>query len=117
MKYPEIANRFRTLLAVKGIKQQDLSDKTGIGKASISQYVNGSHCPSNEKAVLIGDAYNVNYLWLMGFDVPMEKDNSSLELTDEENEQYERFKNYYSQLNQDQKKVIDNLLASLVKKI
>ena len=47
--------------------------RTGIGKSSVSQYVNGTNSPGNITAVKIGDAFNLNPMWVMGFDVPMEK--------------------------------------------
>lgn len=72
MKYPETAKRLREALADKNVQQQDLADKTGVQKSSISQYVNGSHKPSNISAAKIGKVLNVNPLWLMGFDVEKE---------------------------------------------
>lgn len=65
MKYPEVSRRFTALLRLRGLKQQDLADLTGINKASISQYINGSHCPSNKKAKLLGEVLHVNPLYLM----------------------------------------------------
>ena len=41
-------------------------------KASISQYVNGSHKPSNISSGKMASILDVNPLWLMGFDVSME---------------------------------------------
>lgn len=52
--------------------QQRFADKSGIGKSSVSQYVNGSNVPGNLTAEKIGRAFDVNPAWVMGFDVPME---------------------------------------------
>ena len=57
-----------------GGSQQQFADKTKINKASISQYVNGRNVPSNITAGKIADTFNINPAWLMGFDVPMERD-------------------------------------------
>ena len=71
MKYQTTATRLRLAMDAKNMKAQELADKAGIHKSSISQYVNGSHTPSNIKAGQMGKVLGVNPLWLMGFDVPM----------------------------------------------
>lgn len=74
MKYPETARRLRMALDYADMKPQELSDLSGVNKSSISQYVNGSHKPSNVSAGKIADVLNINPLWLMGFDCPMKED-------------------------------------------
>ena len=69
MKHSETARRIKEAMTDKGIIAQDLANETGINKASISHYVNGSHIPSNISAAKIGKVLNVNPLWLMGFEV------------------------------------------------
>lgn len=69
MKYPITALRLKEALNNKNMKAQELADKTGINKASISQYINGSHSPSNISAGKIAAVLDVSALWLMGFDV------------------------------------------------
>ncbi len=56
-----------------GGNRMEFSRRTGIGKSSISQYVNRTNAPSNITAAKIGDAFSVNPMWVMGFDVPMEE--------------------------------------------
>lgn len=51
--------------------QQRFSEKTGLNKASVSQYVNGKNTPSNITARRIAEVFNVDPAWVMGFDVPM----------------------------------------------
>jgi transcriptional regulator with XRE-family HTH domain len=51
------------------ISAQELADKSGVSKASISQYVNGSHKPSNISAPKLAKVLMVNAMWLMGFDI------------------------------------------------
>ncbi len=59
--------------------QQELANKTGVSKASISQYVNGKNTPSNLTALQLSSPFHINPAWLMGFDAPMQNipDNSS----------------------------------------
>lgn len=49
--------------------QQVFADRAGIGKGSVSQYVNGRNFPSNLTAGQIGSAFGVSPAWVMGFDV------------------------------------------------
>lgn len=78
MKFEITARRIRQALSNAGMSAKELSEKTGVREASISQYVNGYHKPSNISAGKIGEILNVNPLWLMGFDEPMIKDFSSI---------------------------------------
>lgn len=71
MKSEITAKRLQQALSNANMTQQELADKCKINKASISQYVNGSHAPSNISSGKMGEALNVNPLWLMGYDVPM----------------------------------------------
>ena len=50
MKYEKTAERLKMAMDNKGIKAQDLADLAKLNKASISQYINGVHQPSNVKA-------------------------------------------------------------------
>lgn len=54
--------------------QQKLAEMANVGKASISQYINGKNSPSGLTAKKIADAVNVDPAWIMGFDVPMRKE-------------------------------------------
>jgi len=69
MKYKLTADRLNEALNEKNMTAQELSKKSGVNKASISQYRNGSHKPSNTSAGPMGEVLGVNPLWLMGFDV------------------------------------------------
>ena len=94
MKNELTAKRIQLALTNSNMKSQELSDRSGIGKSSISQYVNGSHAPGNVSAERMGKILNVNPLWLMGFDVPMER--SNMNATKKESPE---IITYYDQLN------------------
>lgn len=93
MKNELTAKRIQFALSKSNMKPQELADKSCIGKASISQYINGSHAPGNISAKKIGKVLNVNPLWLMGFDVPMEQESVNLK------EEAPKIMQYYKQLN------------------
>lgn len=78
MKHVETARRLAFALGRKNMIAQELADKSGVGKASISQYLNGAHKPSNISSAKIAKVLGVNPLWLMGFDVPMDDTKAGL---------------------------------------
>lgn len=71
MKHELTAKRLSIALTNANMKPQELANCAKVNKASISQYINGSHKPSNLSAGKIANVLQVNPLWLMGFDVPM----------------------------------------------
>ncbi|MGM9636953.1 MAG: LexA family protein [Eubacteriales bacterium] len=80
------ADRLMTLMESRGLKQCDIvalckpyCDKYGvtISKNNISQYINGKTSPNSGKLSILGMALNVSEAWLMGYDVPMERNSSS----------------------------------------
>lgn len=70
------SKRLKKLLEETGMKQQDLADRSGVSKNSISQYISGRSIPSNISAGKMSLVLNVDPVWLMGYDVPMRKDSS-----------------------------------------
>ena len=69
--------RLAKALAIRGMKQHELCEKTKIPKSAISQYLSGLFEPKQDRLYIIAQALNVDPVWLMGFDVPMEKVNKS----------------------------------------
>lgn len=109
MKYELTAKRLKMALDDAGLSQQELADKSGVAKASISQYINGSHSPQNLNSGKMGEVLGVNPLWLMGFDVEMRKD-ISYGKADEDIGILEKF----SMLNERDKKIVLNLIDSML---
>lgn len=67
------AKRLREGLAIRGMSQVELCQRTGIPKSAMSQYCNGKLRPRQDRIFLIANALNVSEAWLMGYEVPMEK--------------------------------------------
>ena len=70
MKYYETASRIKEAMNDIGISQQELADRSHIGKSSISHYVNGTNEPGNKSAYALARVLNVNPAWLMGLNAP-----------------------------------------------
>ena len=51
--------------------RMEFCKRTGIGKSSVSQYINGTNAPGNITASKIGEVFHLNPMWIMGFDAPM----------------------------------------------
>ena len=72
----ELKNRLRSALNLQNMKAIELSEKTGIPKSAISQYMSGYAKPKQDRIYLLARALNVSEAWLMGYDVPMERTSS-----------------------------------------
>lgn len=68
----KISERIKQALQMFGISQAELCKRTGIPKASISQYISGYVKPKDDRLYLIAKALGVNESWLLGYDVPMD---------------------------------------------
>ncbi|MEB3520227.1 helix-turn-helix domain-containing protein [Streptococcus sp. S2(2023)] len=86
MRKFETADRIRELMQEKQWKQVDIinnskpfQEKLGVklGKSALSQYVNGVQAPDQKKLALLALTFNVSEAWLMGYDVPRERDTST----------------------------------------
>ena len=76
MEYKRVAScadRIKMALQIKGVKQADLCRLTKIPKSALSQYISGAYDPKQDRIYLIANALNVSEAWLMGLDVPMER--------------------------------------------
>ena len=67
------ATRIAKALSIRGMRQYELCQKTQIPKSAMSQYISGAFEPKQDRIYLISQALNVDPVWLMGYDVPMEK--------------------------------------------
>ena len=62
------ASRLRELLDHYGIRQSDMSERTGISKSSLSHYLKGDWEGKQDVIYKISSAYGVSAAWLMGVD-------------------------------------------------
>lgn len=67
------SERIKEGMELRGLKQADLVEKTGISKGALSSYISGRYIPKRNNIYLISKALNVSESWLMGNDVPIEK--------------------------------------------
>ena len=76
MEYDRVATcaeRIKKALYIKGMKHSYLCRLTKIPKRALSQYISGAFEPKQDRIYLMAQALNVSEAWLMGLDVPMER--------------------------------------------
>ncbi len=97
----QYALKTRKLLAV------DLTDPIGIGKSTISLYVNGKSIPSRERVIVLANALRVDPAWLMGF-TPLTAINRYCDEGTYLDEKLEKIKDIWLGLNAEGKKHLIN---------
>nr|WP_288978073.1 S24 family peptidase [uncultured Blautia sp.] len=85
MKKENTSIRLKQLMEEKKLRQVDILEKAKpfcemygvkIGRNDLSQYVSGKVEPGQKKLTVLGRALDVNEVWLMGYDVPMERNDN-----------------------------------------
>ena len=66
-------NRIKKALDLRGMRQVELCEKTGIAKASINAWVKQNWQPKQKSLSIMAKALDVSEMWLAGYDVPMER--------------------------------------------
>ena len=72
-KVDSCGKRIAEALAIKGIRQADLCKLAKVPKSSLSLYLSGAYEPKQDRIYDMAKALNVSEAWLMGYDVPMER--------------------------------------------
>lgn len=76
-KLASFSIRLKEALRITNTKQIELSRLSGIDKGTINNYLWGKYEPKQDKLNIIADALSVNPVWLMGYDVPMEREKNT----------------------------------------
>lgn len=72
------ATRIRKALSIRSMTQSELCRRTKIATSAMSEYIKGLYDPKQDKIYIMAQALNVDPVWLMGFDVPMEKEDKKI---------------------------------------
>ena len=65
--------RLREALQLRNMKAVDLEEKAGVPRSAISFYLAGKTKPKANRLHIIAQALDVSEIWLLGYDVPMNK--------------------------------------------
>ena len=71
--------RISAALRDRGMRPSELCRLAGIPKSSLSLYMSGAYEPKQDKIYRMAVALNVSEAWLMGYDVPMEREKNAPE--------------------------------------
>lgn len=83
MKKYTTSDRLKQIMSSRNLKQSDIlravqpyckKYNIKLGKSILSQYISGGVEPGQVKLTILGLALNVSEVWLMGYDVPMERE-------------------------------------------
>ncbi len=72
-------HRISKALNLRDMKQSELCKLANVPKSSLSLYLSGAYEPKQDRIYAMAKALNVSEAWLMGYDVPMEKEKISPE--------------------------------------
>lgn len=112
-KVSDFKNRFNEALSIRNMKPVELSEKSGISEATISQYRSGYAKPKDDKLIALSNALNVNPVWLMGLNVAMEIESIPSDL-DEATKEAFSIMNQYENLPPEKKVSLQNYLQFLL---
>ena len=71
--------RIAKALTLRDMKQSELCKVAKVPKSSLSLYLSGAYEPKQDRIYAMAKALNVSEAWLMGYDVPMEKEKNTPE--------------------------------------
>ena len=115
MEYDKVATcaeRIKKALYIRGMKQSDLCRLTNIPKSALSQYISGAYEPKQDRIYLMSQALNVSETWLMGLDVPMEREQKNSPEEPRLSEGEKRLLESYNRLSDESKLLLINTMDS-----
>ena len=106
------ANRIRKALTIRGMKQSELCRITNIPKSAISQYITGCFEPKQDRIYLIAKTLEVSEAWLMGYDVPMERQKNIPQDKKELSEGERMLLDLFNRVPEDQQKLVLQMIRA-----
>ena len=109
MKVSNTSERLKQYMSEHHLKQVDIlaraepyckQNNVKMNKSDLSQYVSGKTEPGQDKLFVLARALNVTEAWLIGYDVPIEHNNHTIQLQEEINEE--------SNIDFKQQKILEN---------
>jgi transcriptional regulator with XRE-family HTH domain len=116
-------NRIEEALRLRGVKQVELVEKTGIKKASINHWIKQRYQPKQDSLYKMARALDVSELWLAGYDVPMERAPEQIKADKlatlihqlRGNDNLIRLMTYAVKLNDKQLVIVESMIKELIK--
>ena len=108
MKKENTSTRLKQIMSDKNLRQVDILAKTmpyckkygvKMNKSDLSHYCSGKTEPNQNKLFVLSLALNVSEAWLMGFDVPMERDSYNKQWEKEAAQFSDNINSFHMELN------------------
>lgn len=109
-----LSERLRQIMSIRGVKQVDVIQSTGITKGALSSYTTGRYIPKQDKIYILAKYFDVSEAWLMGYDVPMDR-RTAAPATDQVDFKKEELMRNYDLLNDEGKENLLNQSRILIK--
>lgn len=77
MNTNDFGNRLKEVMNLRGIKQIELAEKTGISRGALSSYISGRWEAKSNNLYKLAYALNVSPAWLLGLDSTMKQNTSN----------------------------------------
>ena len=74
-------NRLKKAMGLNNMKQVELVEKSGLDKTLINKYLSGVSNARQKNLTILADILNVNEVWLMGYDVSIERNCAEKDVT------------------------------------
>lgn len=116
-----IGQKIKDLREKRGLTLEEVGNKVGVGKSTVRKWENDIIDMKRDKIAKLAETLGCSPLYLLGYEIDEEQlDNYSSDLkdivNDDMDENTKKFIELYSQLNDEQKKLIDNMLTALSSK-
>lgn len=78
------AQRLRDIMNIRNARARDVTASTGVSASQISHYLKGDYDPKQITIIKLSRYFRVNDLWLIGYDVDMQRFEPTFEGTKQE---------------------------------
>ena len=109
------SDRLNYAMQLRAVTATELAIRSGVNKASISNYMNGRYKAKQGNLHAIATALSVSEAWLMGMDIPLE---DTAEEADQRNNSNPKLNVLFSRsraLSDSQLDLVNSIIAEMVK--
>ena len=112
MKVESCGERIKKALRIRGKKNSDLAYFLKIDRGTITNYINDKYAPKTDRLNLMAQYLNVDPVWLLGYNVPMESHHEKIKKDDEKTE---IIISSLKELSDPQKQIVLSMVKELIK--
>lgn len=106
------SQRISDALKHRNMKQADLCKLAKVPKSSLSLYLSGAYEPKQDRIYDMARVLNVSEAWLMGYDVPMERQKATSPEESKLNEGEKLLLDLFRKIPEDQQGLVLNLIRA-----